>query len=357
MRVRFLGNMPATSFSGGRLLALTMAESLASAGADVEFLTDSDPEMYDEFRPFSNMKLTVADFANLSPWADSTVDVMVIVPCLRNVLEHGEWTRHAIECGARIVLVNFETPNWFNELSPVKRPAPWWKGWDIVSEYADLIMSISPQGDRYARQYYTNASDACLFDYCYTAINSVVADRAPQRAEPEKRIVFLTRVDKHKGFDLLAPLMCRDLAGYTVTLNFGEGRVPSRTLREWRGRFRNVGMDLEVRHRISSLDKFTLLKNSALLYFPTRFEGLGLPPLEAAYCGLPCACSDLPVLRELGGDAFAYGNPDDEADMRRAVLEALGARERVLQEQDRMTDIGRMDRCGLRLKALLEKLL
>ena len=357
MRVRFIGNMPGKSFSGGRLLALTMAESLASAAVDVDFLTDNIPEMYDEFRPFSRIRLTVADFADLSPWADRDIDVVVIVPCLRNILQHGEWTRHAIECGARIVLVNFETPNWFNELSPVKRPAAWWKGWDIVSEYADLIMSISPEGGRYARQYYVNAPETCLFDYCYTAINSVVADRAPRRPDPDKRIVFLTRVDKHKGYDLLAPLISRDLAGYTVTLNFGEGRVPPRVLRDWRGRFRDAGMDLEVCQRISSLDKFTMLKNSALLYFPTRFEGLGLPPLEAAYCGLPCACSDLPVLRELGGGAFVYGNPGDEADMRRAVLEALGSRERVLKEQARMTDLGGMDRCGQRLKALLEKLL
>jgi len=116
-------------------------------------------------------------------------------------------------------------------------------------------------------------------------------------------------------------------------------------------------MDLDTRQRISSLEKFTLLKNSAVLYFPTRFEGLGLPPLEAAYCGLPCACSDLPVLRELGGDAFVYGNPDDETDMRRAVLEAIESRDRVRAAQPRMMEIGSMDRCGLRMKALLQKVL
>jgi hypothetical protein len=64
----------------------------------------------------------------------------------------------------------------------------------------------------------------------------------------------------------------------------------------------------------------------------------------------------LPVLRELGGDAFTYGNPDDQADMRRAALEALDSRERVLKEQPRMTEIGRLEQCGLRLKSLLEKL-
>ncbi|MGH2845930.1 MAG: glycosyltransferase family 4 protein, partial [Thermoleophilaceae bacterium] len=37
--------------------------------------------------------------------------------------------------------------------------------------------------------------------------------------------------------------------------------------------------------------------------FPTRAEGFGLPVLEAMRRGVPVACSDIPVLREVAGDA------------------------------------------------------
>jgi glycosyltransferase involved in cell wall biosynthesis len=45
--------------------------------------------------------------------------------------------------------------------------------------------------------------------------------------------------------------------------------------------------------------------------FPTRAEGFGLPIIEALGRGVPVACSDLPVLREVGGVAPRHFPPDD----------------------------------------------
>jgi glycosyltransferase involved in cell wall biosynthesis len=55
--------------------------------------------------------------------------------------------------------------------------------------------------------------------------------------------------------------------------------------------------------------------------FPTLGEGFGLPVIEAMARGVPVACSDLPVLREVGGDAAHYFPPDDPA----AAAEAIEA--------------------------------
>jgi glycosyltransferase involved in cell wall biosynthesis len=58
---------------------------------------------------------------------------------------------------------------------------------------------------------------------------------------------------------------------------------------------------------------------------PTRFEGFGLPVLEAMERGCPVICSDLPVLREVAGDAALYADPDSAASFARAI-------ERILDE-------------------------
>jgi glycosyltransferase involved in cell wall biosynthesis len=57
--------------------------------------------------------------------------------------------------------------------------------------------------------------------------------------------------------------------------------------------------------------------------FPTRAEGFGLPMIEALLRGIPVACSDLPVLREVGGEFPFFFDPDDAEGAARAVGSAL----------------------------------
>jgi glycosyltransferase involved in cell wall biosynthesis len=44
---------------------------------------------------------------------------------------------------------------------------------------------------------------------------------------------------------------------------------------------------------------------------PSRFEGFGMPALEAMAAGVPLACSDIPPFREVAGDAALFFPPDD----------------------------------------------
>jgi glycosyltransferase involved in cell wall biosynthesis len=45
-------------------------------------------------------------------------------------------------------------------------------------------------------------------------------------------------------------------------------------------------------------DLVALLTGARLLLYPSRYEGFGLPPLEAMSCGTPAIVSDIPALRE-----------------------------------------------------------
>lgn len=70
-----------------------------------------------------------------------------------------------------------------------------------------------------------------------------------------------------------------------------------------------------------------LLTGATVLLYPSRYEGFGLPPLEAWDAGTPALLSDLPALREATGGAGEYlpvGDVAAWADALARVLDAPG---------------------------------
>lgn len=61
--------------------------------------------------------------------------------------------------------------------------------------------------------------------------------------------------------------------------------------------------------------------------FPSLHEGFGIPVLQAMACHAPAIISDLPVLREVAGQAAFFFNPRDREDMLRAL-------ELIYQDED-----------------------
>jgi glycosyltransferase involved in cell wall biosynthesis len=64
-------------------------------------------------------------------------------------------------------------------------------------------------------------------------------------------------------------------------------------------------------------------RRAAILLQPSEREGFGLPVVEALACGTPVVASDLPVLREVGGDAAVYCAVDDLFSWTESVTQLL----------------------------------
>ena len=66
-----------------------------------------------------------------------------------------------------------------------------------------------------------------------------------------------------------------------------------------------------------------LYENATLFVYPSLYEGFGIPPLEAMSLGCPVILSDIPVFREIFGDAAHYVDPLDTGSIRDGILLVL----------------------------------
>lgn len=84
-----------------------------------------------------------------------------------------------------------------------------------------------------------------------------------------------------------------------------------------------------------------LFYSSTAMVFPSLEEGFGFPLLQAFQARCPVICSDLPVLREVGGEAALYVDPLDSAGFAQALKQVASdaaLRERLVREgQARLT--------------------
>jgi alpha-1,3-rhamnosyl/mannosyltransferase len=116
--------------------------------------------------------------------------------------------------------------------------------------------------------------------------------------------------------DLRLLLVGADVAGFVASVLDGD---------EAAGRVRFTG-------RVGDDVLRALYRHAAVFVFPSRYEGFGLPPLEAMAFGTPVVCSDAASLPEVVGDAallFPAGDIGALSDALSLVLGDASVRERL----------------------------
>jgi glycosyltransferase involved in cell wall biosynthesis len=74
---------------------------------------------------------------------------------------------------------------------------------------------------------------------------------------------------------------------------------------------------------LSDTDRDAVVAGAAAFVYPSRFEGFGLPPLEAMGLDTPVVATRVGALPEVLGDAALWATPDDVDDLARAITEVI----------------------------------
>ena len=95
-----------------------------------------------------------------------------------------------------------------------------------------------------------------------------------------------------------------------------------------------VGKAVYFPGRVTAAELSGLYHKALGLLFPTRFEGFGLPVLEAMQVGCPVICSNVCSLPEVAGDAAILVSPNDLSGMEVAmqkIITSLSFRESLIK--------------------------
>ncbi len=134
-------------------------------------------------------------------------------------------------------------------------------------------------------------------DYRPPTFESVASFRTRYRV-PERFVLHVGTTDPRKDVPTLAAA-CR-LAGLPLVLA-GTGRAFASGLDKRIQRLGYVPRD----------DLATLYGAATIVAYTSRYEGFGLPPLEAMASGAPVVASEIPPLRETLGEAAEFVPPRD----------------------------------------------
>lgn len=81
--------------------------------------------------------------------------------------------------------------------------------------------------------------------------------------------------------------------------------------------------DVVITGYLPAAERNTLYRNASAFVFPSRYEGFGIPPLEAMAYGCPVVCSYAASLPETVGDAAKLVDPNDANDIAEGIWRVL----------------------------------
>ncbi|EZP41374.1 glycosyltransferase family 4 protein [Janthinobacterium lividum] len=89
--------------------------------------------------------------------------------------------------------------------------------------------------------------------------------------------------------------------------------------------------DVQLTGYVADADLFKMYGSATCYVFPSRFEGFGIPPLEAMACACPVIASTAASIPEVCLDAALYFDPDSADDMAEKMLQLVN--DKALQEE------------------------
>jgi len=310
-------------YSGGRVHALLVAYHLASMGHKVTIITDMLPTFIKDFEFFdSENRVEYIHGHDMlqSNWLlnnkNNNIDIVICVPRILEGFHYAK--RWSLPCYA----VLLESPNFVSEYrNGMDGTEAYWQDYKncIMDVATHVLCNPGPTLD--AAKEWLKDFKGNIYDFP-PPINTYAADRVV--AEEKNEVTFIGRhVDFKCPVDVVK-IIGKLPAKIRPSINFigsHSSAMRDRILKA--GEDQNVGIRFYA--NISEYEKYYIIKRSKMLIIPSMFEGAGMPPSEALYCGKPALGVNIPITKFIYSNSINYMKPHDISGAAKIVGALLGS--------------------------------
>ncbi|HEU4965989.1 MAG TPA: glycosyltransferase family 1 protein [Candidatus Saccharimonadales bacterium] len=182
---------------------------------------------------------------------------------------------------------------------------------------ANLVLAVSEFTKQSIRNAYGVQDDMLLV----TPVPPLNRDQLPQAQAKQvvlnlgierPYILFVGNLEPRKNLSSLVEAYAQSSVAHTHSLILAGGRGwKNEALMQRINELQAQGADIILPGYITDEQKTALFQQASLVTMPSYYEGFGMPVLEAFAYSIPVAVSDIPVLREVAGDAAFYFDSHD----------------------------------------------
>ncbi|EPY4367973.1 TPA: glycosyltransferase family 4 protein [Klebsiella quasipneumoniae] len=183
----------------------------------------------------------------------------------------------------------------------------------LIIKGSRKIITVSEFSRKEISNYYN--LDYGKVSVVYNAVtNEIKKIQAAITDRENKYLLAVSSQNFHKNFHTLI----QAFSGYTGSLSL---KIIGDKAQAFNG-IEHVSNDDRIQFlgRVSDVELANLYTNAYGFIFPSLYEGFGIPPLEAQYCGCPVISSDRASMPEVLGNSVLYFNPESTSEIVMAIL-------------------------------------